>query len=101
MTHTFSSLSPKHQTSAQIESKNPLAIANSRNDNDSLINPFSIAARRDSDANSEGEVTAEGFFKCKESDRREEVNFTMLSAASPSKHPPSLLLNSKPLPNQH
>lgn len=32
-------------------------------DNQSFINPFSIANRKDSDENTEGEVTAEGFFK--------------------------------------
>lgn len=29
----------------------------------SFINPFSIASRKDSEHNSEGEVTAEGFYK--------------------------------------
>lgn len=52
-------------------------MANSRNNNDSLINPFSIAARRESETNSEGEVTAEGFFKGQDqTEKREETNVT-------------------------
>ena len=75
MSHTFSSLSPKQQVSAAVESKNMLqAFAHSNvngagskrlpgDEMGAFINPFSIAARKDSDQNTEGEVTAEGFYK--------------------------------------
>jgi len=67
MAHTFSSLSPKHQQiSAVVESKNLLNIAGNLADGadeQSYINPFSIACRKDSEQNTEGEVTAEGFYK--------------------------------------
>ena len=77
MSHTFSSLSPKQQVSAQPESKNMLQVFAHNHSNvnptgskrlpgeemGAFINPFSIAARKDSDQNTEGEVTAEGFYK--------------------------------------
>ena len=67
MAHTFSSLSPKHQASAIVESKNLLKVVGGHladcTDDQSYINPFSIACRKDSDQNTEGEVTAEGFYK--------------------------------------
>lgn len=101
MAHTFSSLSPKQQTSAQVESKNPLVV-NSRNNNDSLINPFSIAARRDSETNSEGEHTAEGFFKGQDqTEKRDEINLSSTSYSSSLIQPPALLFNDKPLPSQY
>mmetsp|Transcript_46917 Transcript_46917/g.62089 ORF Transcript_46917/g.62089 Transcript_46917/m.62089 type:complete len:83 (+) Transcript_46917:338-586(+) len=43
---------------------NPTAIRIA--EDQAFINPFSIAARKDSDPNTEGEVTAEGFFKAPE-----------------------------------
>ena len=69
MAHTFSSISPKHQASAVVESKNLLNVLNHNlgdntgADEQSFINPFSIACRKDSDLNTEGELTAEGFYK--------------------------------------
>ena len=79
MAQTFSSLSPKQQASAQVQSKNVLKVANMNHhkkklgttvaantataEEQSFINPFSIASRKDSEHNSEGEVTAEGFYK--------------------------------------
>ena len=54
----------------------------------SFINPFSIASRKDSDQNSTGQVTAEGFYKnpgsvtekpSSTSVSRDETNNTMLS----------------------
>jgi len=76
MSHTFSSLSPKQQASAQAESKNMLTLFAHHNNSKgaaggvrlpgdemgAFINPFSIAARKDSE-NTEGELTAEGFYK--------------------------------------
>ena len=81
MAQTFSSLSPKQQASAQVQSKNVLKVGNMNTqkkklgttvasntatvtpEEQSFINPFSIASRKDSEHNSEGEVTAEGFYK--------------------------------------
>ena len=62
----------------------------------SFINPFSIASCKDSDKNSQGEVTAEGFFKNPEdtvksavaqsappgTSSRDDINGTVLSANS-------------------
>ena len=97
MAHTFSSLSPKHQNSAQTESKKMLSVAANASrlvgvaadDQQSFINPFSIACRKDSEENSQGEVTAEGFFKNPEESptrRREETSATVLSTSSPSRN---------------
>lgn len=92
MAHTFSSLSPKNQASAVVESKNLLNVLSDSLgvEEQSYINPFNIACRKDSDVNTEGEVTAEGFYKnpsdtCIETSRmtaREEVSPSILKSDS-------------------
>ena len=56
MQHTFSSLSPSHQQQHTVQP------VKQKMDEQVYINPFSIAAR-ESDHDSNNEVTAEGFFK--------------------------------------
>ena len=61
----------------------------------SFINPFSIASRKDSEHNSEGEVTAEGFYKgpsdtlgdqsSKLGNHREDQNTSVLSVGGNSR----------------
>ena len=66
MAHTFSSLSPKHHISAQPPTKKILQLAPVGQlgvEEQSFINPFSIASRKDSEQDVDFEATAEGFYK--------------------------------------
>lgn len=65
---TFSSLSPKHQVSAKqqdMKSMLPLAPGQGQwaKEEQSYINPFSISSSKNSEHDSNHEVTAEGFYK--------------------------------------